>query len=156
MELELKDGVLTVSEKHGNTIEIAVVDGELEVYGNVVIEEAESEEEKGDEIIFPDEPEKADKFAHLVDRTEQYPTITGLKIGDKVRLRLDLDDELDDIEEIGLLYEHIIADLHGRDLTIENVRLGYNNVSEMDEDVLYLERWYLSTRWVTKVEEETE
>ena len=149
MQLKIRDGVLTVSEKHGDTIEIAVVDGELEVYGNVAIEEVESEEEEEEEIVFPDEPEKVDKFAHLVDRTEQYPLIEGLKKGDRVRLRLDLDEDLDEVENIGLAYKWIRRELSRRDLIVGSVRS-----SDTDGDIIYIERWYLSTRWVTKVEEE--
>ena len=43
MILKMKDGVLTVEEKNGTTIEVAIVDDELEVFGNAIIEEIEEE-----------------------------------------------------------------------------------------------------------------
>lgn len=152
----MEDGVLTVSEKHGETVEVAIVNGELEVFGNgnVVIEEIESEDGVEEVIEFPDEPDMpTDSKTHLVDRTKPYPLIQGLKVGDKVRLRLDLDMYRDDVKAIGLrAYYNMLEDLSERDILIKKIYEEYDDISGTSEDCLYIDGWYLSTRWVTKVE----
>ena len=155
----MRDGVLTISEKHGETIEVFTADdGELEVLGNVVVEEEEPEEEIEESIDFPDEPDMPnDSKAHLVDRSEHYPLIDGLKVGDNVRLRQDLDVDFDDIKDIGLLrYDEMLADLSGKDIEIRAIYFEYDEIDDSDFDCLEVEGskgvWYLSTRWVTKVE----
>ena len=150
----MRDGVLIVSE-YGDTIEVAIVNGELEVFGDVIVEEIESEDEVEELIEFPEEPDMpTNSKAHLVDqRTEHYPLIKGLKVGDKVKLRLDLDEDLDEIEDIGLdNYSEMLADLSEKDITIEYIEEDYDEISDTNEDCLYIDGWYLSTRWVTKVE----
>lgn len=153
MRLIMKDGVLTVEEKHGESVEIAIVDGELEVFGNVAIEEEEIEEEKEEVIEFPDEPDMpTDSKANY--RYKPYPVIKGLEEGDKVRLRLDLDFEIDNIISIGLdRYDEMLAYLGGRDLIVEDIGIEeeYNEFSHMNEDCIEIEDWFLSTRWVTEV-----
>ncbi len=155
MELKMRDGVLIVIE-YGYAIEIAIVNGELEVFGDVIVEEIEPEDEVEELIEFPEEPDMpTNSKAHLVDkRTKHYPLIKGLKVGDKVKLRLDLDEDLDEIENIGLYdnYYEMLADLSEKDITIEYIEEDYDEISDTNEDCLYIEGWYLSTRWVTKVE----
>ena len=155
----MRDGVLTISEKHGETIEVFTGDdGELEVLGNVVVEEEEPEEEIEEPIDFPDEPDMPkDSKTHLVDRNEHYPLIEGLKVGDKVRLRQDLDVYSDDIKAIGLFrYEEMLADLSDKDIEIITIYFEYDEIDDSDYDCLAVAGsnniWYLSTRWVTKVE----
>lgn len=154
MKLTMKDGVLTV-EGNGEVIDVAIINDELEVFGNVVVEEVEEEKEEKEEAIeFPDEPDMpTDSKAHY--RTEHYPLIKGLKVGDKVKLRLDLDEDLDEIESIALYdnYDCMLLELGEGDLTIGNIVDNYDEVSNRDEDCLEIRGWFLSTRWVTKVEE---
>ena len=156
----MRDGVLTISEKHGETIEVFTGDdGELEVLGNVIVEEEEPEEEIVEIIEFPDEPDMPnDSKAHLVDRDGHYPLIEGLKVGDKVRLRQDLDVDLDDIKAIGLLvYDEMLADLSDKDIEIRAIDFEYDEIEDDDFDCLKVKGsknvWFLSTRWVTKVGE---
>ena len=155
----MRNGVLTISAKHGETIEVFTGDdGELEVLGNVVVEEEEPEEEIEEIIDFPDEPDMPiDSKSHLVDRVEPYPLIQGLKVGDKVRLRQDLDVDSDDIKEIGLLsYDEMLADLSDKDIEIRAIDFEYDEIDDDYFDCLEVEGsravWFLSTRWVTKVE----
>ena len=156
----MRNGVLTISEKHGETIEVFISDDdELEILGNVVVEEEEPEEEIEEIIEFPDEPDMpTNSKAHLVDRAEPYPLIEGLKVGDKVRLRQDLDVDLDDIKAIGLLvYDEMLADLGDEDLKIRAIDFEYDEIDDSYFDCLDVagskDVWYLSTRWVTKVGE---
>lgn len=155
----MRDGVLTISEKHGETIEVFTGDdGELEVLGNVVVEEEEPEEELEEPIDFPDEPDMPnDSKSHLVDRDGHYPLIAELQVGDKVRLRQDLDVDSDDIKAIGLSrYDEMLADLSGKDIEIRAIDFEYDEIEDDDFDCLEVEGskdvWFLSTRWVTKVE----
>lgn len=76
----MRDGVLIVSE-YGNTIEVTVVNGELEVFGDVIVEEIESEDEVEGLIEFPEEPDMPkNSKAHLVDRDGHYPLIAELQL----------------------------------------------------------------------------
>lgn len=148
MKLTMKDGVLTVTGE-GKSIEVANINGELEVFGNVVVEEIE--EEKEEAIEFPDEPDMpTDSKAHY--RDKHYPLIKGLEVGDKVRLRLDLDEDIDEIGSIGFYdnYDCMLADLGEEDLIIEDIDEEYDKVSGTGEDCLEIRGWYLSTRWVTE------
>ena len=153
----MRDGVLTVIGE-GKTIEVDIVDGELEVFGDFVVEEEELEEEVEETISFPDEPDMpTNSKAHLVDRSEHYPLIEGLKVGDNVRLRQDLDVDSDNIKAIGLFrYEDMLADLSGKNVEIRAIYFEYDEIDDSDFDCLEVEGskgvWYLSTRWVTKVE----
>lgn len=157
MELKMRNGVLIVSGE-GKVIEVDIVDGELVVYGDdVTIEELEDED--GEEAIeFEDEPDKpTNAFAHLEDRTEPYPLIEGLKVGDNVRLRKDLDVNFDDIRAIGLSrYDEMLEDLSGEDIEIRAIDFEYDEIEDDYFDCLEVEGsedvWFLSTRWVTKVE----
>lgn len=155
MELKMNNGVLTIIGE-GKTIEVDIVDGELEVFGDFVVVDEESEEELEEVIEFEDEPNKPrDAFSHLVDRKEAYPIIDNIKVGDKVRLRLDLDYEIDEIPL--RRYDEMLKDLANKDLEVLNVDEEYDEISETYEDCLkvsngYSHVWYLSTRWVTKVE----
>jgi hypothetical protein len=151
----MENGVLTVSEKHGETVEVAIVNGELEVFGDVIVEEIELEDGVEELIGFPEEPDMpTNSKAHLVDRVKPYPLIQGLKVGDKVRLRLDLDIDMDDITEIGLRgYYDMLEDLSERDILIERIDAEYDEISDTNEDCLFIEDWYLSTRWVTECRE---
>lgn len=161
----MRNGVLTISAKHGETIEVFTGDdGELEVLGNVVVEEEEPEEEIEEPIGFPDEPNMPiDSKSHLVDRDGHYPLIAGLQVGDKVRLRQDLDVDSDNIKAIGLFrYDDMLADLSGKDIKIRAIYFEYDEIDDSDFDCLEVEGskcvWFLSTRWVTKVvvEEDSE
>lgn len=151
----MRNGVLIVSGE-GKVIEVDMVDGEIEVFGDFIIEEEELEDEVEEVMSFPDEPGMpTNSKAHLVDRTEPYPLIEGLKVGDKIRLRLDLDEEIDDIKAIGLYYE-MLADLSCKDIEIGAIDSEYDEIEDNYFDCLKVacsnNTWFLSTRWVTKVE----
>jgi hypothetical protein len=154
VKLSMRNGVLLVEEKHGDSIEIEVVDGELVIYGDdVTIEELEDED--GEEVIeFEDEPDKpTNAFAHLEDRVKPYDVIEGLVIGDKVRLRQDLTWKIDNVIDIGLV-NLLIEDLEPLDsFEVERVTCSYDEHSEKEEPEIYSKGWNISTRWIEKVEE---
>ena len=152
VKLSMRNGVLLVEEKHGDSIEIEAVDGELVVYGDVTIEELEDED--GEEVIeFEDEPDKpTNAFAHLEDRVKPYDIIDNLVVGDKVRLRKDLSREVDNIRDIGLV-DQLIEELEPLDsFEVEEMMYTYDEYSEKEEPQIYSEGWHISTRWVEKVE----
>lgn len=160
MELKMNSGVLTVIGEN-KIIEVDVNEnGELEVFGDVVVEEEDSEEELEEVIEFENEPNKPrDAFAHLVDREEAYPIINGINVGDKVRLRLDLDEKIDEIPDIGLCrYDEMIEEIGNRDIEVLNIDKEYDSISDTYEDCLRVHNehnssWFLSTRWVIVVKE---
>lgn len=152
MKLSMRNGVITVTGE-GKTIEVETVDGELEIYGDVTIEELEDED--GEEVIeFEDEPDKpTNAFAHLEDRVKPYDVIEGLVAGDKVRLRKDLSHEVDNIRDIGLV-DLLIEDLEPLDsFKVEHITCSYDEHSEKEEPEIYSKGWHISTRWIEKVEE---
>ena len=154
MKLSMRNGVITVTGE-GKTIEVETVDGELVVYGDsdVIIEELEDEEEEEEVEDEPEEP--TDAFEH---RTKPYDIIYGIQVGDKVRLRKDLDWEIDNVSKIGLV-EELIEELEYLDsFEVEELTYKYDEHSGQDELQIRAQGWYLSTRWVEKVEsiEDTE
>ena len=152
MKLSMRNGVITVTGE-GKTIEVETVDDELVIYGDVTIEELEDEDGVEEVIEFEDEPDKpTDAFAHLEDRTKPYDIIDNLVVGDKIRLRKDLSREVDDVREIALMDE-LIEELEPLDsFEVEEVMYAYDEHSEKEEPEIYSKGWYLSTRWVEKVE----
>ena len=153
MKLSMRNGVITVTGE-GKTIEVETVDGELVIYGDVTIEELEDEDGVEEVIEFEDEPDKpTDAFAHLEDRTKPYDIIDNLVVGDKIRLRKDLTMEVDNVREIALMDE-LIEELEPLDsFEVEKIVYAYDEHSEKEEPEIYSKCWYLSTRWVEKVEE---
>lgn len=153
MKLSMRNGVLLVEEKHGDSIEIESVDGELVIYGDITIEELEDEDGVEEVIEFEDEPDKpTNAFANLEDRTKPYDVIYNLQVGDKVRLRKDLSREVDDVRYIALVDE-LIEELEQLDyFDVEEVAYAYDEHSEKEEPEISSKSWYLSTRWVEKVE----
>ena len=153
----MENGVLIVSGE-GKVIEVDIVDGELVVYGDMIVEEIESEDETEELIEFPEEPDMpTNSKAHLVYRDGYYPLIEGLKVGDKVRLREDLDVDSDNIKAIGLSrYDEMLVDLGDKDIEIRAIDLEYDEIDDDYFNCLEVEgsknSWFLSTRWVTKVE----
>ena len=114
------------------------------------------EDEDGvEEVIeFEDEPDKpTDAFAHLEDRTKPYDIIDNLVVGDKIRLRKDLTMEIDNVREIALINE-LIEELEQLDsFEVEKIVYAYDEHSEKEEPEICSKGWYLSTRWVEKIEE---
>lgn len=153
MKLSMRNGVIAVTGE-GKTIEVDIVDGELEIYCDAAtIEELEDEDGVEDVIEFEDEPDKpTNAFAHLEDRTKPCDVIEGLVVGDKVRLRKDLSREIDDIRDIGLL-DLLIEELEPLDsFAVEHITCSYDEHSEKEEPEIYAKGWHISTRWVEKVE----
>lgn len=152
MKLSMRNGVITVTGE-GKTIEVDIVDGELEIYGDATIEEFEDEDGVEEVIEFEDEPDKpTNAFAHLEDRTKPCDIIDNLVVGDKVRLRKDLSREVDDIRDIGLV-DLLIEELEPLDsFAVEHITCAYDEHSEKEEPEIYSKGWHISTRWVEKVE----